>query len=255
MIQRRQFGANQKQRVQSLEAAQKKAMKATADITGNLNPTEWLDKHGDYLYRYALVRVRDSGIAEDLLQETLLAAIGAAESHEGRSSERTWLAGIMKHKVFDYFRRTARTPELQMAGNEEHGELDLFEKTGIWQGHWREDQAPVNWPVDAIKLLESREFWETLNRCLSRLPRQMAIAFTLREIDGMSTNEICEILDVSPNNLWVILHRGRAKLRQLLEAEWFRGTNPAPPEKNKDSRRESAQVPVSSEFSYRAVAA
>ena len=230
-------------------------MKAITDITGKLNPTEWLDKHGDYLYRYALVRVRDSAVAEDLLQETLLAAIGASESHEGRSSERTWLVGIMKHKVFDYFRRIARSPELQMAASEDQVELDLFEKTGIWQGHWREDQAPVNWPVDAVQLLESREFRETLNRCLSRLPRQMAIAFTLREIDGMSTNEICEILGVSQNNLWVILHRGRAKLRQLLEVEWFRGCNPAPPEKDKNSARPSRQVLVSSKFSYRAVAA
>lgn len=230
-------------------------MKAITDVTGKLNPTEWLDRHGDYLYRYALVRVRNATVAEDLLQETLLAAIGSCKNHEGRSSERTWLTGIMKHKILDYFRRIARAPELQMAGNEDHGELDLFEKTGIWQGHWREDQAPVNWPVDAVQLLESREFWETLNRCLSRLPRQMAIAFTLREIDGMSTNEICDVLDVSPNNLWVILHRGRARLRQLLEAEWFRGCNPAPQEKDKNSRRQSTQVPISSEFSYRAVAA
>ena len=230
-------------------------METITDITGKLNPTEWLDKHGDHLYRYALVRVRNATVAEDLLQETLLAAIASCESHEGRSSERTWLAGIMKHKVCDYFRRIARSPELQMAASEDQVELDLFEKTGIWQGHWREDQAPVNWPVDAVQLLESREFWETLNRCLSILPRQMAIAFTLREIDGMSTNEICEILDISQDNLWVILHRGRARLRQLLEAEWFRGTNPAPPEKDKNRRRQSAQVPVSSEFSYRAVAA
>lgn len=229
-------------------------MKAITDITGKVNPTEWLEKHGDYLYRYALVRVRDSAIAEDLLQETLLAGIGAATSHEGRGSERAWLAGIMKHKVLDYFRRIARTPELQMA-NQDDGELELFEKTGMWQGHWREDLAPINWPVNAVQLLESREFRETLNRCLSRLPRQMAIAFTLREIDGMSAEEICEILDVSPNNLWVILHRGRLKLRQLLETEWFRGCNPAPPKSVKNSRHQSTQIPVSSEFSYRIAAA
>ena len=203
-------------------------MKATIHISNKLNPADWLDKHGNYLYRYALARVRDSAVAEDLLQETLLAAIGAAARHEGRSSERTWLAGIMKHKVVDYFRRVARMPELKSV---DEGEPDFFEKSGTWQGHWRRDQAPVSWPVDAATVLESNEFCRAFDRCLSRLPQQMAMAFTLREIDGLETNEICEILGISANNLWVMLHRGRARLRQLIEAEWFRGSNPAHAEK------------------------
>lgn len=230
-------------------------MTANTDITEKLNPIEWLDAHGDYLYRYAMVRVRDSAVAEDLVQETLLAAITSAGTHEGRSSERTWLAGIMKHKVVDYFRRIARTAEVQIAAEDDRSELDLFEKTGIWHGHWREDHAPVSWPVDAIGLLESQEFCEVFDRCLSRLPRQMAMAFTLREIDGLSTDEICEILDVSPNNLWVILHRGRAKLRQLLETEWFRGCNPATPERHETIKDQAVKTPVRSEFSYQAAAA
>ena len=190
-------------------------------MSEKLNPTEWLDKHGDYLYRFALMRVRDEAVAEDLLQETLLAAIAARANHQGRSSERTWLAGIMKHKIFDYFRRVSRTAESQLSTDDEQHDPDFFETTGPWQGHWREDRAPVSWPMDAVRLFESREFWETFYRCLSLLPKQMAIAFTLREIDGLSSNEICEILHVTPNNLWVLLHRGRAKLRDLLEAKWF----------------------------------
>ena len=162
------------------------------------------------------MRVRDAAVAEDLLQETLLAAIGACKSHEGRSSERTWLVGIMKHKIFDYFRRIARTAQFQV-----DEDCDLFENSGPWQGHWREDQAPLSWPLDAAQVLESREFWETFDRCLSQLPQQMSIAFTLREIEGLSSTEICEILNITPNNLWVMLHRSRAKLRHLLETEWF----------------------------------
>ena len=230
-------------------------MKATSDINPTLEPTDWLEKHGDYLYCYALARVRDAAVAEDLLQETLLAAIGCYQNHEGRSSERTWLIGILKHKVVDYFRRIARTPEFQLGSDDEREELDWFEKAGPWQGHWREDQAPVNWPVDTATLLESREFWKIFHRCLSRLPRQMAIAFTLREIDGLGTTEICEILNVSQNNLWIILHRGRAKLRHLLEAEWFRGYNPAPPVMGKDVKPLSTEITVSSGYSYRAAAA
>lgn len=182
-----------------------------------LDPTGWLEAHGNCLYRYALTRVRDAAVAEDLLQETLLAAIGSCQSHSGRSSERTWLVGIMKHKVFDYFRRTTRTVQFAML---EHDD-DSFENSGPWQGHWREDQAPLSWPVDAVHLLESREFWETFDRCLSRLPQPIAVAFTLREIDGLGSSEICEILNVTPNNLWVMLHRARSRLRDLLETEWF----------------------------------
>lgn len=228
-------------------------MKANIDTNPTLEPTYWLEKHGDNLYRYALVRVRDTAVAEDLLQETLLAAIGSYQNHQGRSSERTWLVGIMKHKVVDYFRRIARAPEFQL--DEEGEELDWFEKTGAWQGHWREDQAPVSWPIDADRVLESREFREAFDRCLAQLPRQMAIAFTLREIDGMSSTEICEILGVTPNNLWVILHRGRAKLRHLLETEWFRGCNPAAPAKDREPRKYPVEMPASSAFSYRAAAA
>jgi len=202
-------------------------MKTNPDSQPLLDPTYWLEHHGDYLYRYALTRVRDAAVAEDLVQETLLAAINAYQDHEGRSSERTWLVGIMRHKIVDYFRRLARTPEFQMSSDEGSEDVNWFEQTGAWRGHWREYQAPVSWPVDAIALLESKEFWETLERCLSCLSPQMAAAFTLREIEGLSSDEICEILGVTANNLWVLLHRGRAKLRYLLEAEWFRGHRPA----------------------------
>ena len=192
-------------------------METTSDIQRELDPGKWLDRHGDYLYRYALVRVRDASIAEDLLQETLLAAIGSCERHAGRGSERTWLVGIMKHKVVDHFRRLARTAQIQLTT--EAGEPNCFEESGPWCGHWREDRAPLSWRVDAG--LESGEFWEIFNRCLSQLPQQMSIAFTLREIDGLSSTEVCEILNITPNNLWVLLHRSRSKLRHLLEASWF----------------------------------
>jgi RNA polymerase sigma-70 factor, ECF subfamily len=231
------------------------AMNTFPDRKSSLDPTDWLGEHGDYLYRYALMRVRDAAAAEDLLQETLLAAMGSYQAHEGRSSERTWLVGIMKHKVVDHFRRLARTRVFHLS-NEEGNDSDWFETEGAWRGHWREDQAPVSWPVNAVKLLESREFWETLDRCLKRLSPQMAAAFTLREIDDLSSEEICEVLNVTPNNLWVILHRSRAKLRHFLEAEWFRGVNPASPAGSQNLERRPLDITkVRSEFTYSAVAA
>lgn len=223
------------------------------DKKATLDPAHWLDQYGDYLYRYALMRVRDAAIAEDILQETLLAAFSSSQNHAGRSSERTWLVGIMKHKVVDYFRRVGRMTQFQLTIDDE--ESESFENSGPWRGHWREDQAPVSWPVDAATVLESREFWETFDCCLSQLPQQIAIAFTLREIDGLSANEICEILQITPNNLAIILHRGRAKLRHLLETEWFQKHTPSARVTQKDSETDTAETTPQTHLSYRAAAA
>lgn len=225
----------------------------TMDKKSTLDPAHWLDQYGDYLYRYALIRVRDAAIAEDILQETLLAAVRSSQNHAGRSSERTWLVGIMKHKVVDYFRCVGRMTEFELTIDDD--ESESFESSGPWRGHWREDQAPVSWPVDAATVLESREFRETFERCLSQLPQQIAIAFTLREIDGLSADEICEILQITPNNLFVILHRGRAKLRHLLETEWFQKHTPSARVTQKGSEPGTAESTAETHLSYRAAAA
>jgi RNA polymerase sigma-70 factor (ECF subfamily) len=221
------------------------------DNTATLDPAHWLDRYGDYLYRYALMRVRDTAVAEDVLQETLLAAFRSSQTHAGHSSERTWLVGIMKHKVADYFRRVGRMQQLTI----EDEASEAFEHSGPWRGHWREDQAPMSWPVDTAKLLESREFWEIFHRCLSQLPQQSAIAFTLREIDGLSANEICEILQITPNNLCVILHRGRVKLRQLLETEWIQKQTPSARTNQRSSSPRSTENSSATHLSYQSAAA
>jgi RNA polymerase sigma-70 factor, ECF subfamily len=229
------------------------ALKIMMENKVPLDPAHWLDKYGDYLFRYALMRVRDPAIAEDILQETLLTAFRSSQSHAGHSSERTWLVGIMKHKVVDYFRRVGRMTQFQLTIDDE--ESESFENSGPWRGHWREDQAPLSWSVNAAGLLESREFWDTFDRCLSQLPQQIAIAFTLREIDGLSANEICEILQITPNNLFVILHRGRAKLRHLLEAEWFQKHTPPARTNQTSSKPHTTENTAETHLSYRAAAA
>jgi len=230
-------------------------LQTTTETRRGLDPNKWLDHHGDYLYRYALMRVREAALAEDLLQETLLAAVGSYQTHAGRSSERTWLVGIMKHKVIDHFRRVARNAQFQLTPEDNLSDIEGFEKSGPWRGHWREDRAPTSWLVVASQCLESREFWETFDRCLSQLPPQVATAFTLREIDGLTTTEICEILNVTPNNLWVLLHRGRHKLRDLLEVEWFQKRRPSPPLNSKPAKPFTAETTAETYQSYRIAAA
>ncbi|HEX8141581.1 MAG TPA: sigma-70 family RNA polymerase sigma factor [Pyrinomonadaceae bacterium] len=183
------------------------------------DPSVWVDEHGDYLYRYAMFRLRDATLAEDVVQETLLAALQAYGSFAGRGSERTWLVGILKHKVTDHFRRTSR--EAPVAESEEQFDHTEFFRQGEWQDHWKVEYAPVEWHANPEELLEQGEFWEVFSQCLSPLPARISSAFTLREVDGMRSEEICEILNVTVNNLWVMLHRARIHLRRCIEMNWF----------------------------------
>ena len=181
----------------------------------------WLDQHGDYLFKYASFRLRDQSAAEDVVQETFLAALKAYEKFEGRGSERTWLVGILKHKIMDHFRRTAREAPMGQAEDAGPEHAEFFTRTDGWDNHWNNDYAPTDWHATPAQLVEQGDFWRVFNECLSPLPPRTASAFTLREVDGMSSEEICEMLSITVNNLWVMLHRARLHLRNCLQMNWF----------------------------------
>jgi RNA polymerase sigma-70 factor (ECF subfamily) len=180
-------------------------------------PEEWVDQHGDYLYRFALSRLRDAKAAEDVLQETFLAALKSLDRFKGRSSERTWLAGILKHKILDHFRRSGRASEGSDRGDRADVSAEWFDD----DGHWKRDEAsPADW-ANPERAFEQSRFWEAMARCIGELPARTARAFTLREIDAEPTDEICKSLNVTPTNLWVMLHRARIHLRRCLELHWI----------------------------------
>jgi RNA polymerase sigma-70 factor (ECF subfamily) len=184
----------------------------------------WVDAHGDFLYSFAFSRVRDEWLAEDLVQDTLLAAMQAKNAFESKSSERTWLCGILKHKIIDHFRRSSREVEL----TEEEADMSsydyLFREEGVWKGHWSAQARPVEWNDNPEKVLEHMEFRGILTHCLGELPERVANCFTLREMDGFDAGEICGILGISPNNFWVMMHRARLHLRRCIDFNWFRKT-------------------------------
>ena len=186
------------------------------------DPGRWLDDHGDYLFKYAVFRLRDNTAAEDAVQETFLAALKAYKEFQGRASERTWLVGILKHKIVDHFRRATREAPLGEEADEGPEHREFFERPEPWQGHWNNNYAPNEWHATPAELIERNDFWKVYNDCLSPLPQRTASAFTLREVDGLKSEEICEILSIKVNNLWVMLHRARLHLRNCLELNWFR---------------------------------
>jgi RNA polymerase sigma-70 factor (ECF subfamily) len=176
----------------------------------------WIDDHGDALYRFALVRVRNSDVAEDLVQETLLAALQGTYRETGPAAERNWMIGIIKHKIVDYFRRTAREPLREFADSQS-GDEDFLP-----DGHWKPAMAAIGgWPEKPDGLLERKQFWEALATCLEKLPPRAAQVFTLREMDEVETEEICRLLSLTPTNLGVILHRARKQLRNCLSGRYF----------------------------------
>lgn len=184
------------------------------------NPETWVDQHGDYLFSYALLRLRNRELAEEIVQETFLAALKSYKNFAQQSSERTWLVGILKHKIVDHFRRNHRerpVADFELSVDDD----EAFRNSGEWVDHWTSEGAPKAWSDDPSQLVEQKEFWEIFNRCLSQLPPRLAEAFALREIDGLDSDEVCEILNITPNNLWVMLHRARALLRRGLETNWF----------------------------------
>jgi len=179
-------------------------------------PEAWVDRHGDCLYRYALLRLRSPDLASDAVQETFLDALRAQGSFAGRSSERTWLVGILRHKILDHFRRARRTSAVEAvragAGGAAGGEFD-------GRGQWA--LAPAAWRGEPGRDLDSREFWDVFGRCLSKIPPGLADAFFLREVDGLEADEIQEVLGITPANFWARMHRARSQLRRCLESNWF----------------------------------
>jgi RNA polymerase sigma-70 factor (ECF subfamily) len=183
-----------------------------------LEPSRWVDEHGDCLYAFALARVGRPDVAEDLVQETLLAALKSLESFEGRSSERTWLVGILKYKLLDRLRRDLRQAPAALDRADEW--LDnLYDGTGHLQ------QPPGEWGSDPAELLQRREFWDAFEECRSHLPVRLREVLSLRLLDEVPAAEICRTLEITPNNLWTLLHRARLRLWQCLDR---RGLSPFP---------------------------
>ncbi|MCL5965924.1 MAG: sigma-70 family RNA polymerase sigma factor [Deltaproteobacteria bacterium] len=179
------------------------------------DPADWVERYGDYLFRYAMLRLRDRSAAEDLVQETFLAALKDRDAFSGDSSEATWLVGILKHKILDLFRREAKEAPMEEDDLRDSPDVGSFDGAGRWIS------GPAEWGGNPADLYRRKEFLDRFAECLAGLSPNHAAAFTLREIEGLGTADICKVLSVSETNLWVILHRARMRLRKCLEARWF----------------------------------
>lgn len=181
-----------------------------------LDSNTWLEEHGDYLFHFALLKLKDSALAEDMVQDTLISAMTARDSFSPRASVRTWLTTIMKNKMVDHWRRQGReisATDLMDAAGEDASVDEYFDKAGRWA-----DKPNVYPNPDAA--LESKQFWVVFENCLSRLKPQQAEVFLAKEVHGMDNDEICESMSLSSSNFWVLMHRARIALGKCLEIHW-----------------------------------
>ncbi|MGL3710413.1 sigma-70 family RNA polymerase sigma factor [Leptospirillum ferriphilum] len=181
-------------------------------MKASLDPERWLGEYGDDLYRYALFALGRESDAEDAVQDTFLAAIKALETYSGKSSEKTWLFGILKHKIVDRMRQESRYRPLETTGLEE--EFDAFLANGKWL------HPPSDWGQPE-KALENRQFHLAFSRCLKTLPPGLLRVFVLKVLEDRPMEEICRELQISPVNAGVRMHRARLSLRRCLEIHWF----------------------------------
>jgi len=187
-------------------------------IATDLDPGCWLEEYGDALFRYALGRLHNSSHAEDMVQETLMAALQARARYSGRASEKTWLIGILKHKIIDFIRRQVREITVddisalsEAATKSEVG--NLFDA----RGHWI--NPPSDWG-NPDKMLQNHQFLDAFEMCLKHLKPALAQAFTLKEFSGLSNEEICNELNITATNCGVMLYRARMGLRRCLDVQW-----------------------------------
>lgn len=180
-------------------------------------PQRWLDEHGNALYSFAMLHLHDPHTAEDVVQESLLAAMQAWPQFRGGCSVRTWLIGILKHKILDEFRRQGREPQQATVQTMDDEDSDF-----LGDGHWRELTADWGNPECC---LSGDRFWTIIERCIAALPPRAARIVILRELWEMDTETVCKELQLTPSNLWTSLHRARLRMRQCLQRNDIAGVN------------------------------
>ena len=178
-----------------------------------LNPDKWVDNYADYLYNYTIVRVNDAILAQDLISETFLAALKAKKNFKGEATERTWLISILKRKIIDHYRKSASAKG--------KAEIRMSYQNPDSEGDWLEENASDPFDKTAEDEMENEELRLAIVACMATLNERHAEIFKLKTINGIDTDVICKEFNITPSNLWVIIHRARKSLMECLEKNWL----------------------------------
>ncbi len=179
-----------------------------------INPNQWIDLYSDYLYNYTITRVSDKEIAQDLVQDTFLAGLKSMKNFKGEASERTWLISILKRKIIDHYRK--------INSNKGKAEVRIsYNDDSESEGDWLEERVADPFDKTAEDSMQNAELGNAIHNCLGKLPQKQANVFKLKTILGYETEVICNELNITASNLWVIIHRARTAMADCLEKNWF----------------------------------
>ena len=178
--------------------------------------TEWVRRYTKELFVWAYQKTADRQLAEDLVQETFLAAAEGRAGFRGDSQPKTWLLGILKNKIAEYYRKMLRQ---QIAAPLPADDLSAFFDRS---GHWEKMARPMVWQDETAQLTDIPAFNQILDRCIDHLPGLMNACIRLRFLDEKKSEEICQDLGITATNYWQLIHRAKLQLRQCLEQNWFR---------------------------------
>jgi RNA polymerase sigma-70 factor (ECF subfamily) len=182
------------------------------------DPLSWVEKYADYLYGFAMSRLRDEEVAKDLVQDTFLAGLQQAERFKGNSNEKTWLTAILKNKIADFYRKRSS------GGLKELKEKDAVQEQQDFfdadTGHWNEKYRPQAFGLEVDNPLLVKELGAILNECLSKLPGLWLSVFSMKHLDDLASELICAELKLTSANFWVIMHRTKLNLRACLQKNW-----------------------------------
>ncbi|MGQ7856956.1 sigma-70 family RNA polymerase sigma factor [Pedobacter sp. WC2501] len=179
------------------------------------DPISWVEKYADYLYGFAMSRLRDEDVAKDLVQDTFLAGLQRLDGFEGNSKEKTWLTAILKNKIADFYRkRSANSFNVTVSGDELQSFFDAK------SGHWTEKDYPRAFGLETDNPLMMKEIGSILNECLAKLPGLWFSVFSMKHMDDLASELICTELKLTAANFWVIMHRTKLNLRACLQKNW-----------------------------------
>ncbi|MEW4925086.1 sigma-70 family RNA polymerase sigma factor [Algibacter sp. 2305UL17-15] len=178
-----------------------------------IDPNKWIDLYSDYLFNYTITRVSDREIAQDLVQDTFFAGLKSMKNFKGEASERTWLISILKRKIIDHYRK--------INSNKGKAEVRINYKDSESEGDWLEERVADPFDKNAEDTLQNNELGEAIHNCLEKLPQKQADVFKMKTILGHETEVICNELNITASNLWVIIHRARTALADCLKENWF----------------------------------
>lgn len=180
-----------------------------------LHPEQWVSDYGDALYAYALQRVNDTAVAQDIVQETFLSAWRAKDSYKGQASEKNWLYTICRNKIIDHYRRKAK--DIIVPDDGDSTEDRYFKGNGGWNAR----AEPADWGNTAEENVNRKEFYTAFEGCHKKLQDAQQSVFAMKYLNDLDAAEICKTLGITASNYWVLMHRAKLQLRTCLEKNWI----------------------------------